>query len=65
MDGIRILFSAVEIAARIDALAVEIARKIPDDFVMVGLLKGAVMLVADLARAMDGSESTLRLSSCG
>jgi hypothetical protein len=29
LDGMRVLFSAAEIAARVDALAVEIARMIP------------------------------------
>ena len=48
-----VLFSAAEIAARVDALAAEIARTIPAGFVMVGLLKGAVVFVADLARALD------------
>lgn len=49
----RPLFSAAEIAARVDAIAAEIARTIPDDFVVVGLLKGAAVFVADLARALD------------
>jgi len=38
LGRIRVLFSAVEIAARVDALAAEIAHVIPADFVMVGLL---------------------------
>jgi hypoxanthine phosphoribosyltransferase len=68
--GIRVLFSAAEIAARIDLLAAEIARTIPDDFVMVGLLKGAVVFVADLARALDRAGARpeiefMRLSSYG
>ena len=66
----RILLSAVEIAARVDALAVEIARAIPADFVMVGLLKGAAVFVADLARALHrvGARPEIefmRLSSYG
>ncbi len=70
MGGMRILFSAVEIAARVDALAAEIARTIPSDFVMVGLLKGAAVFVADLARALDGAGARpeiefMRLSSYG
>jgi hypoxanthine phosphoribosyltransferase len=50
---LRILFSAVEIAARVEALAAEIARTLPADLVMVGILKGATVFVADLARALD------------
>jgi hypoxanthine phosphoribosyltransferase len=51
--GIRSLISAAEIAVRVAALAVEIARTIPGDFVVVGLLKGAAVFVADLVRALD------------
>ena len=70
MGGIRVLFSAVEIAARVDALAADIARTIPDDFVMVGLLKGAAVFVADLVRALDRVRARpeiefMRLSSYG
>ena len=53
MSGIRVLFSAAEIAARVDALAAEIARALPPHLVIVGLLKGAAVFVADLARALD------------
>jgi hypoxanthine phosphoribosyltransferase len=53
MSGMRVLFSAVQIAARVEALAAEIVRTIPGDFVVVGLLKGAALLVADLVRALD------------
>ena len=70
MDGLRVLFSAAEIAARVDSLAAAIAGTIPDDFVMVGLLKGAVVFVADLARALDRAGAQpeiefMRLSSYG
>jgi hypoxanthine-guanine phosphoribosyltransferase len=53
LSEMRVLFTAAEIAARVDALAAEIARAIPADFVMVGLLKGATVFVADFARALD------------
>jgi hypoxanthine phosphoribosyltransferase len=64
------LFSAAEIAARVNALAAEIAGAVPADFVMVGLLKGAAMFVADLARALDRAGGHpeiefMRLSSYG
>jgi hypoxanthine phosphoribosyltransferase len=49
----RVLFSAAQIAARVDALAAEIASRLPTDFVIVGILKGAWVFVADLARALD------------
>jgi hypoxanthine phosphoribosyltransferase len=70
MAGIRILFSADEIAHRVEALAVEIARILPVEFVIVGLLKGAAVFVADLARALDRAGACpevefMRLSSYG
>jgi hypoxanthine phosphoribosyltransferase len=69
-EGMRILFTAGQVAARVEALAAEIARAIPNDFVMVGLLKGAALLVADLARALDGAGARpeiefMRLASYG
>ena len=70
MGGLRVLFSAAEIAARVDTLAVEIARTVPDRFVVVGLLKGAAVFVADLMRALDRAGTRpelefMRLSSYG
>jgi hypoxanthine phosphoribosyltransferase len=70
MDGLRVLISAVEIAARVDTLAAEIGRTLPVDFVMVGLLKGAWVFVADLARALERAGARpeiefVRLSSYG
>ena len=70
MGGMRTLFSEAEIAARVEALAGEITRTIPGDFVMVGLLKGAAVFVADLARALDRAGASpeiefMRLSSYG
>ena len=70
MGGLRVLFSAAEIAARVDTLAVEIARTVPDDFVVIGLLKGAAVFVADLMRALDRAGARpelefMRLSSYG
>jgi hypoxanthine phosphoribosyltransferase len=70
MAGMRVLFSAVEIATRVDALAAEIARTIPDGFVVVGLLKGALVFVADLVRALDRAGARpeiefMRLASYG
>ena len=47
LSDVRVLFTAAEIAARVDALVAKIVRTIPNDFVMVGLLKGAAVFVAD------------------
>jgi hypoxanthine phosphoribosyltransferase len=64
------LFSGAEIAARVDALAAEITRTLPRDFVIVGVLKGAWVFVSDLARALDRAGARpeiefIRLSSYG
>jgi hypoxanthine phosphoribosyltransferase len=64
------LIGAEAIAARVAGLAAEIARTIPDDFVVVGLLKGAALFVADLVRALDRAGARpevefMRLSSYG
>jgi hypoxanthine phosphoribosyltransferase len=68
--GMRVLFSAAEIAARVEALAAEIGRTLPADFVMVGVLKGAWVFVADLARALERAGAApeiefMRLASYG
>jgi hypoxanthine phosphoribosyltransferase len=70
LGRLRVLFGAAEIAARVEALAAEIARTLPADFVMVGLLKGAAVFVADLARALHRAGARpeiefMRLSSYG
>jgi hypoxanthine phosphoribosyltransferase len=65
--GLRILFSAATIAARVEALAAEIARTIPSDFVVVGLLKGAALFLADLVRALHraGAEPEIEFMRLG
>ncbi len=70
MGKLRPLFTETEISSRIDVLGTEIARALPTDFVIVGLLKGSFMFVADLARALHRAGSApriefMRLSSYG
>jgi hypoxanthine-guanine phosphoribosyltransferase len=45
--------TVAEIATRLEALVLQIARTIPADFVVIGLLKGATVFVVDLARTLD------------
>ncbi|MEZ5823824.1 MAG: hypoxanthine phosphoribosyltransferase [Geminicoccaceae bacterium] len=52
-ETVKELFSAERISSRIDELADDIARTVPDDITLVGLLKGAFMLATDLTRALD------------
>jgi hypoxanthine phosphoribosyltransferase len=49
----RVLVTEEEIHARLDALATEIAEEYSGkDLLLVGILKGAVMVMADLMRAL-------------
>ena len=61
------LLSAEELAGIVDRLAEAISRDHPSGFVLVGLLKGSVCLVADLARrvAVPCAVDFLSLSSYG
>ena len=52
MGGPVILFDEQQIALRVEALAHEIDRKIPSDFMILGLLKGSFVFIADLTRAL-------------
>ncbi|WP_200840675.1 hypoxanthine phosphoribosyltransferase [Geminicoccus flavidas] len=47
------LYQADAIARRVDELAQAIAVEVPKDVTVVGLLKGAFVFMADLARALD------------
>ena len=49
---VKVLFSAEEIAARIDALASEIAAKMGPEALVVTILKGSFVFTADLMRAL-------------
>jgi hypoxanthine phosphoribosyltransferase len=50
----RCLISKEEIARRVEELAAEISRDYRDrDLVLIGVLKGAFIFMADLVRAMD------------
>lgn len=42
MGGLRVLFTAADIAARVDTLAMEVAGAMPADFVIVGLVKSGL-----------------------
>ena len=53
MGTVKPLFDDKQIAERVDQLAGSIASTISGNFIIVGLLKGSFMLVADLARALD------------
>ncbi len=70
MSSVTELFGPQMIAERVAVLAGEITAAISGDFVVVGLLKGSYMFVADLARALHraGAEPRIefmRLSSYG
>jgi hypoxanthine phosphoribosyltransferase len=47
-----VLLDAEEVAAQVHRLGAEIERDHPDGVVLIGVLKGALLFVADLARAI-------------
>jgi hypoxanthine phosphoribosyltransferase len=64
------LFDEGEIAGRVEQLAGEIGAAVPPDIVVVGVLKGSFVFMADLVRALDGAglcprTEFIRLSSYG
>jgi hypoxanthine phosphoribosyltransferase len=64
------LFDDRAIARRVDEIAGEIAARLPTDFLIVGLLKGSFVFVADLLRALNRRGVSpqvefMRLSSYG
>ncbi|HSA79573.1 MAG TPA: hypoxanthine phosphoribosyltransferase [Geminicoccaceae bacterium] len=64
------LFDETQIAARVEALAGEVVRAIGRDFVVIGVLKGSFVFLADLVRALSRAGATptiefMRLASYG
>lgn len=55
IQSVSTLYSAEEIASRIEALAGEIAKEMPDDIVVIAILKGGFVFAADLIRALHGA----------
>lgn len=70
MDPVRTLFDEETVARRVAELAEAVAAEFSPDLLMVGILKGAFVFMADLMRALDrlglrpGVEF-IRLSSYG
>ncbi len=70
MTTVKQMYSADEIADRIDVLAAEIAAEISGHLTVIGVLKGSFIFLADLVRALDRAGlpcrvEFLRLSSYG
>jgi hypoxanthine phosphoribosyltransferase len=70
MSEIGMLFDEGRIAERVDAMAVDITARIGSDFVVVGVLKGAFVFLADLVRALSRAGALprvefMRLASYG
>jgi hypoxanthine phosphoribosyltransferase len=70
MTAIRVLFDETQIKKRVEELAQEIARTVPPDVMVVGLLTGSFVFVADLVRELGRIGYTprvgfMRLSSYG
>lgn len=54
-DKIDILFGEAEIAGRVRGMAGDIVRDLPQNVMIVGLLRGSFVFIADLIRAMHRS----------
>ena len=70
MSTVAKLFDEKRIERRVDELAVEIARALPREFLVIGILKGSFVFMADLVRALDRNGRApmvefLRLASYG
>ena len=70
MKPVKQMFSAEELATRVDALAREIVADISGHLTVIGILKGSFIFLADLVRALDRDGlpcrvEFLRLSSYG
>ena len=70
MSEIEKLFDEAQIAQRVDDLAGEIMESLTGPFVVVGLLKGSFIFIADLVRGLDRAGASpriefMRLSSYG
>lgn len=66
----RVLYDETDIARRVGALAADIARAMPGDFLMAPVLTGAFLFAADLVRALhrlgrDPLVDFVQLSSYG
>ena len=64
------LFDEAEIAGRVEAIAGEIVRTMGTEFVVIGVLKGSFVFLADLVRALALAGATpniefMRLASYG
>jgi len=55
------LFDEAEIAARVEALAAGIVAAIGLEFVVVGVLKGSFVFLADLVRALCRADASPRI----
>ncbi len=51
-ENVQVLISAAEIAARVSALAHDIAHKLPSDLMVISLLRGSFVFTSDLIRAL-------------
>ncbi len=70
MSTVREIYSAEQIAGRVDALADEIVARVSGSLTVIGVLKGSFVFLADLVRALERAGLSshvefLRLSSYG
>jgi len=58
---IEVLFSADQIAARLDSLATTLSGRLPREIVVISLLKGSFMFAADLMRMLHNNGLVCRV----
>jgi len=54
-DNIEVLITEAEITARVNELAIDIAKQIDNDWLVIALLRGSFIFAADLVRALHNA----------
>lgn len=54
-DGIKTLITEAEITARVNKMAIDIAKQIDNDWLVIALLRGSFIFAADLVRALHNA----------
>src|SRR5690606_835047 len=57
VEKIHPLISAQDIGARVTGMARDIARELPNDMLVIALLRGSFMFTADLLRALHNANA--------
>lgn len=61
MPEIKTLYTQEQIHTRIQEMSQEIARKLPQEFMVIGLLRGSFIFAADLVRALYAEHCKIQM----